>query len=101
MAISVDYALVELGDFGLFQWLILLGGSISEMAVTYQVLLLSFVAAEPKWSCVNGSSICNLTGSFSVGDDNYNARCDMPRSQWFFHDDFTSIVTEVKNYMSL
>ena len=95
MAISVDDALVQLGGFGLFQWLILIGASLGEMAITYQVLLLSFVAAEPKWSCVNGSKICNLTGSFSVGHDDYNARCDMPRSEWYFHDDFTSVVTEV------
>ena len=96
MTLSIDDALVQVGDLGLFQWLLLLGGGFSEMAITYQVLLLSFISAEPKWSCVNGSKICNFTGSFAVGDKNYDARCDMPRSAWYFHDDFTSTVTEVK-----
>ena len=95
MTLSIEDALVQVGDLGLFQWLLLLGGGLSEMAVTYQVLLLSFISAEPKWSCVNGSKICNFTGSFAVGDENYDARCDMPRSAWYFHDDFTSTVTEV------
>ena len=96
MAISVDDALVQLGGFGLFQWFLLLTASFGEVVLTFQVLLLSFIAAEPKWSCVNGSTICNITGSFGVGDDNYDFRCDLPRTEWYFHDDFTSIVTEVR-----
>ncbi|XP_028394452.1 organic cation transporter protein-like [Dendronephthya gigantea] len=92
--ITVDEALAKLGGFGLFQWLIYLGASIAEMAVTYQIFLLTFIAAEPKWVCKNESIICNFTKSIGLNDDDYEARCDMPRSEWKFADDFTSIVTE-------
>lgn len=92
--ITVDEALAELGGFGLFQWLIYLGASIAEMAVTYQIFLLTFITAEPKWLCKNESLICNFSEPMGLTDDDYEARCDMPRSEWKFADDFTSIVTE-------
>ena len=93
--ITVDEALQKLGGFGLFQWLIYIGASITEMAVTYQIFLLTFITAEPKWVCKNESLVCNFTEPIGLTDDDYNARCDMPRSEWEFADDFTSIVTEV------
>ena len=93
--ITVDEALAKLGGFGLFQWLIYLGASIAEMAVTYQIFLLTFITAEPKWVCKNESVICNFSEPIGLTDDDYKARCDMPRSEWKFADDFTSIVTEV------
>ena len=93
--ITVDEALQKLGGFGLFQWLIYIGANITEMAVTYQIFLLTFIAAEPKWVCKNESLVCNFTEPIGLTDDDYNKRCDMPRSEWKFADDFTSIVTEV------
>jgi hypothetical protein len=96
--ITVDEALAQLGGFGLFQWLIYLGASIAEMAVTYQIFLLTFITAEPKWVCKNESVICNFTEPIGITDDDYKARCDMPRDEWKFADDFTSIVTEVGMY---
>lgn len=95
-SISVDDALARVGGFGCFQWLIYCGASIAEMAVTYQIFLLTFIAAEPKWICRNGSTICNFTKPIGLHHDDYEARCDMPRSEWDFSDDFTSIVTEVR-----
>ena len=94
-SITVDEALQKLGGFGLFQWLIYIGASVAEMAVTYQIFLLTFISAEPKWECKNASLVCNFTEPIGLNDDDYNARCDMPRSEWKFADDFTSIVTEV------
>ena len=94
--ISVDEALAKLGGFGCFQWLLFFGASIAEMAVTYQIFLLTFIAGEPRWTCKNESLICNFTKSVGLNDDNYKARCDMPRSEWTFSDEFTSIVTEVR-----
>ena len=95
--ITVDEALVKLGGFGLFQWLIYIGTSLAEMAVTYQIFLLTFIASEPKWVCKNGSFICNFSEPIGLNADDYKARCDMPRSEWEFAEDFTSIVTEVGN----
>ena len=56
--ITLDEALAQLGGFGLFQWLLYLGASIAEMAVTYQTFLLTFITTEPKWICRNESVIC-------------------------------------------
>lgn len=93
--ISVDNALAKLGGFGCFQWMIFFGAGLAEMAVTYQIFLLTFIAGEPKWVCKNESTICNYTKAIGINDVDYKARCSMPRNEWTFDDEFTSIVTEV------
>ena len=53
-----------------------------------------FIASDPGWKCKNNST-CPFTETISLGDKRYNHRCDIPREDWEFKDDFTSIVTEV------
>ena len=97
--ISVDVALAKLGGFGLFQWMIFAGTSVVVMAVAFQIFLLAFIAAELNWVCRNESMICNFTEPIGLHDKHYKDRCDMPRSEWTYSDDFTSIVTEVLTYI--
>ncbi|KAJ7383543.1 hypothetical protein OS493_027206 [Desmophyllum pertusum] len=52
-----------------------------------------FIASEPNWQCTNNAT-CPFTKSISLRDDNYKFRCDIPREDWEFVDDFTSVVTE-------
>ena len=40
---------------------------------------------------------CPITKTIRLGDVNYSYRCDIPREDWEFGNDFTSVVTEV-NY---
>ena len=97
--ISVDDALAKLGGFGLFQWMVFVGTSVAVMAVAFQIFLPAFIAAEPNWVCRNESMICNFTEPIGLHDKHYKDRCDMPRSEWTYSDDFTSIVTEVLTYI--
>ena len=59
-----------------------------------------FIASEPGWQCVNNST-CSYTDTINLGDDRYKHRCDIPREDWKFADDFTSIVTEVNTITDL
>ena len=92
--ITVDEAFAQLGGFGLFQWLNYLGASIAEMAVTYQIFLLTFITTEPKWVCRNESVICNFSEPIGLADDVYKVRCDVQRTERIFADDFTPIVSK-------
>ena len=63
-------------------------------------MLMSFIGIEPGWKCVSHSTKCNRNETFFVGDDFYEQRCSMNRSDWTFTNEFTSIVTEVSvNFM--
>ena len=99
MALTVDQVLERIGSLGLYQIrLIFILGYIEWVNITWQVLLPSFIAAEPKWLCVANQSTCNLTGSFKPGDKLYDKRCNMSRDAWKFADDFTSVVTQVRMF---
>ena len=98
MVLSVDEFLDRIGSFGRYQ--VRLVGMLCYMYCfnfAIQVMLLTFVAAEPAWHCVANSTVCTLAGEFRPGDDNYDFRCggNVTRADWTFSDSFTSIVTEV------
>lgn len=93
--LTVDECLDKVGSFGWYQIRLILILSLMEWVnVGFQVMLLTFVAAEPPWVCVNNVT-CPLKGEFKPGMDGYKLRCDLNRSDWKFTDDFTSVVTEV------
>lgn len=98
MALTVDQVLERIGSLGFYQIrLIFILGYIEWFNITFQVLVPTFIAAEPNWLCVANHSSCNLTGEFKPGDKLYNERCDMPRDAWKFADGFTSVVTQARN----
>ena len=59
------------------------------------MMVMVFIASEPGWRCKNNAT-CPFTETISIGHDNYKHRCDVPREDWEFVDDFTSVVTEVR-----
>ena len=96
MALTVDQVLERVGSFGLYQIRLLCVLSFLIWVPNgFQVMLLTFIGAEPGWKCVTNSTKCNRIGTFSVGDDIYQQRYSMNRSDWTFTNEFTSIVTEV------
>jgi len=98
MALTVDQVLERIGSLGLYQIrLILILSYIEWVNITWQVLVPTFIAAEPNWLCVANHSACNLTGQFKPGDKLHNERCYMPRDAWTFADDYTSVVTQARN----
>ncbi|XP_078376214.1 organic cation transporter protein-like [Oculina patagonica] len=95
MALTVDQVLDRIGSLGFYQIrLIFILGYIEWFNITFQVMVPSFISAEPNWMCAANHSSCNLTGEFKPGDKLYNERCDMPRDAWKFADDYTSVVTQ-------
>lgn len=96
MAVTVDEVLSQIGGYGKYQILMLLLVGFLEFGLSsFNVLVITFIAGEPTWECVSNSTVCNITGTIDTTSEDYNARCDMPRSEWKFSDTFTSTVTEV------
>ena len=93
--LTTDQVLEEIGSFGRYQivlniffnfcyafwWAIPVMGAI-------------FIAGEPGWRCKNNAT-CPYNEPIYLGEDRYAYRCGIPREDWEFEDDFTSIVTEV------
>ena len=97
MALTVDEVLEKIGSLGLYQLrLIFILSYIEWFNITFQVMVPTFISAEPKWMCVPhvNNTACNFTGEFTAND---KRRCKMPREAWKFTDDFTSVVTLVNN----
>jgi len=101
MALTVDEILEKIGSLGLYQIrLIFILSYIEWFNITFQIMVPTFLSAEPKWMCVPhlNNTACNFTGEFTAVD---KRRCDMPREAWTFTDDFTSVVTEVCSLLNV
>ncbi|XP_028394970.1 organic cation transporter protein-like isoform X2 [Dendronephthya gigantea] len=95
MALSIDEILESIGGHGRFQKILLLCMTYAYMSMAaFHLMVITFVAGEPNWECVENSTICNLTEAVSTVSEHYKERCDMPRSEWKFVDTYTSTVTE-------
>ena len=97
MTLTVDEALEKVGTFGRFQILLLLFSNCMRWVWSgWPNSVIAFLSAEPPWRCVANSTVCTLSGTINVGDDDYDKRCNMSRTEWEFSPDFTSVVTEVR-----
>ena len=98
MGKTVDEILEQIGQMGRFQISRLAMFAFVMFPPTFHLLNMFFIAAEPPWQCVKNSTECKLNGSFVPGDDDYDKRCDMNRSEWEYADfngPKDSIITEV------
>ena len=97
MALDVDEVLQHIGQFGPYQIRILVLFLFTIFPITYQTLIMVFIAFEPPWMCVEGSSSCrgaNFTNSSSLQvfstatkpKSLYERRCSLNRSDWKFAD---------------
>lgn len=71
MVLSVDEYLEYVGVMGRFQWLIVVLVGIMMIPVTFQTLIMTFLALEPEWKCVVNSTICNFTRKFLFSIQSY------------------------------
>ena len=94
---DVDEILLDIGEFGRMQVALVFIFCLLIIPPTYHTLIMSFAGSNPNWRCVANSTECNMTGEFSVlQEDDYYKRCDMKRSSWeFTQPKEFSIVTEV------
>lgn len=97
MAFTVDDVMDKIGSFERYQYrLLFIFGFMKIFGDGFQVMIPTFLSVEPPWRCKDNSSVCNLTGTFKPGDDNYKFRCSIPRDQWEFDtSELNSVVTEV------
>lgn len=95
MKLTTDEVLERIGSFGRYQIVLNIYFNIAyALWWAFPVMAMVFIASEPGWKCKNNST-CPFTDTISLGDDRYRHRCDIPRQDWDFADDFTSVVTEV------
>ena len=98
MGKTVDEILEQIGQLGRFQVSRLAMFCLVMFPPTFHLLNMFFLAAEPPWQCAQNSTECKLNGTFAVGDDNYDFRCNISRSEWEYADyegPKDSIITEV------
>ena len=95
MALTVDQVFDKIGSFGRYQKLLLLGcNGLVFFWMGFPVLIMTFITADPGWKCVENSTHCRFNESMPASD---KRRCDIPRSEWMFTDDLTSVATEVND----
>lgn len=102
MGFTVDDVFEEIGSMGRYQYtLVLVMGLMKMFGYAFQAMISTFLSAEPPWRCKDNSTVCNLTGIFKPGDDNYEFRCSIPRHDWEFDtSNFNSVVSEVEKKVS-
>ena len=98
MGLTIDNFLEKIGSFSRFQYkLLFFCGFMELFGAGLQIMIPTFLSAEPPWRCKANSSACNLTGIFKPGDEKYNYRCSIPRGDWEFDTtEFNSVVSEVR-----
>lgn len=118
MALNVDEVLQHIGQFGPYQVRILVLFLLTIFPVTYQTLIMVFIAFEPPWMCTEGSTSCH-GANFTNGSTAkvystatkpkslYERRCSLNRTDWKFADydlydgPHLTIVNQVKNGLLL
>ena len=93
---EIDEILHLVGNLERFQLILIALFCLMEFPNGLLIMSPYFTEENPAWTCVGNSSICQLNGTFSVGDNGYKLRCEMPRNAWkFVQPKEYSIVTEV------
>ncbi|KAM7440832.1 hypothetical protein ABFA07_010066 [Porites harrisoni] len=91
---TTDQVLETIGSFGRYQIVLNIFFNLAyAFWWSVPVMGMVFIAGEPGWKCKNKAT-CPFNETIYLGGDMYSFRCDIPRKDWEFADDFTSIVTE-------
>lgn len=119
MALDVDTCLKRIGQFGPFQIRVLAMFLFIFFPITYQTLIMVFVAYEPPWTCSQQNDTClpiatntsssttELYSTATKPKELYERRCiELKRSQWEFapyslyEGPHKTIVNEVRTMIS-
>ena len=96
MALDIDSVLRRIGQFGPSQIRILVMFLFIFLPITYQTLIMVFVAYEPPWVCAQQRVACFESNSSSARStvyttatkpsELYERRCSLNRTDWKFAD---------------
>ena len=97
--LNIDELTERVGPFGLYQIRIQFLFFLLMLPLTYQVLIMYFVAENPPWHCKHESKVCLYKGLLTSNmGKKFQRRCYLNRSEWEYSTSKDlSIVTEVKN----
>ena len=94
---NLDDALPYVGELGKYQVMLISIMALTVLVTGFPVLIMVFAGDNPPWQCETNSTVCKLNGTFKSGENKYEARCSMPRSEWKFTKPIDySIVTQVR-----
>eukprot|EP00794_Sanderia_malayensis_P010689 gene10689-11825_t len=83
--LTVDEALPIIGEFGKFQIVLVMAFCVMKIPGSMAVLLPFFAQHDPGWKCAFNSTVCKLNGTITSSNKNdFEKRCNMPRSEWQF-----------------
>eukprot|EP00794_Sanderia_malayensis_P018706 gene18706-20594_t len=83
--LTIDEVLPMIGEFGKFQIILEIAFCIMIVPGSMAVLLPYFAQHDPGWMCAFNSTICKLNGTITSSNKNdFEKRCNMPRSEWQF-----------------
>lgn len=96
--LTIDEVLAKIGSFGRFQILLTVFVNLAYgFWWASPIYLMMFIASEPGWKCKhNVNSTCHYNETIRFGDDDFSFRCKIPREDWTYSGDFTSVVSEVR-----
>ncbi|XP_068702932.1 solute carrier family 22 member 15-like isoform X1 [Montipora foliosa] len=94
--LTTDEVLVKIGSYGRFQIMLTVFINIAYgLWWGFPLYVMMFIASEPGWKCkTHVNSTCPFNKTIHLGDDDYSFRCNIPREDWTFEDDRTSVVTQ-------
>lgn len=79
ISFNIDDIMQHIGEFGLFQKLLIIVLFISCLPTSYQILMFYFFTITPRWMYKTNSTICTTNGSYPAAD---LTRCNLPRTEW-------------------
>eukprot|EP00794_Sanderia_malayensis_P018704 gene18704-20592_t len=83
--LTIDEVLPMIGGFGKFQVILEIVFCIISIPGAMAVLLPYFAQHDPGWTCAFNSTVCKLNGTITSSNKNdFEKRCNMPRSEWQF-----------------
>eukprot|EP00794_Sanderia_malayensis_P010688 gene10688-11824_t len=83
--LTIDEILPMIGGFGKFQIILEIAFCIMVFPASMAILLPYFAQHDPGWRCTFNSTICKLDGTITSSNKNdFEKRCNMPRSEWQF-----------------
>ena len=95
--LTTDEVLLKIGSYGRFQIILTVFVNIAYgLWWGFPLYVMMFIASEPGWKCeTHVNSTCPFNKTIHLEDDEYSFRCNIPRKDWTFEHDRTSVVTQV------